>query len=678
MKARALKNIFCVVSMLMTASFALSICCPLDAAAEDLKADRGDAILVLMYTDLSRRPSPRSIRYVDFDNQMKALKNGGFTPIRLKDLVEFYYDKKALPKKSVLITFDDGIRDSVKYADKVLKKYGLNAVLFLIPAKMDSGDHHYLSWHEARGLVDTKRWEVGDHTNMGHEYIKTNPEGSKGLYLLKRMWLPRYKRVETWDEFKERVAKEYVDTKKRIMSQLKLSDVTAVSIPHGDYQIWTSDKEEVVFNKDVIRDTFKLCFLQDANGLIYRNSDIMSLRRMNIQPGWSMRRFSYLAGLEIPPLDYFKDNFDTPSIRQEWMITAGAAHYAKKKLLLYPPPGKKTGQAWLMGSQGISDYLARIDFSLRGYPQFWVYSRYVDSDNYLRIGIEGNYIYMQKVVAGKKTENIRKPFKGYGSINRLTVMEKSGNTVAFIGEDRIGRIEIGERLKSSLFGMEIWNGRNEFQAAVEISAIELKVPNRIWACVTADTEEDVERYRKLFEIAATYSPADLAVTGEGDIKQVSANPDFSRMLAYYYGMKLVPSVKVASLDIKNGEELIAGLCKMAEDRKLDGLNIDMRDIGDFNEKAAGSFFEDLHLRLRKKGKIMAVTFSHSKQHKEFFDKVLPETSDWCITRGGIAEDVLASFGSNNPRLIYLAPYKDEAALQTRFPKGRSSAFYHEK
>lgn len=67
----------------------------------------------------------------DFKWQMQYLKNNGFTPISMNQLMDYWFQGKPLPLKPVLISFDDGFRTIYRDAFKTLKEFQYPSVLFL-------------------------------------------------------------------------------------------------------------------------------------------------------------------------------------------------------------------------------------------------------------------------------------------------------------------------------------------------------------------------------------------------------------------------------------------------------------------------------------------------------------------------------------------------------------------
>ncbi len=68
----------------------------------------------------------------NFRRQMKYLKWRGYETISLDDLFQWLSLGKALPKRSIILTFDDGYEDNYTYALPILKEFGFTATIFLI------------------------------------------------------------------------------------------------------------------------------------------------------------------------------------------------------------------------------------------------------------------------------------------------------------------------------------------------------------------------------------------------------------------------------------------------------------------------------------------------------------------------------------------------------------------
>ena len=90
------------------------------------------SVPVLMYHHILSKDSFIASSVKNFEAQMKYLYEDGWKTLTSDEFYQFKQGKLKVPKKSVLITFDDGWRDNFIYAYPILKKYNLKATLFVV------------------------------------------------------------------------------------------------------------------------------------------------------------------------------------------------------------------------------------------------------------------------------------------------------------------------------------------------------------------------------------------------------------------------------------------------------------------------------------------------------------------------------------------------------------------
>jgi peptidoglycan/xylan/chitin deacetylase (PgdA/CDA1 family) len=93
--------------------------------------------------------------YVSPDNfrqQMEYLSRKHYHVISLQELAEGIAHRKVFPRRSVVITFDDGYHDNFVNAYPVLRQYGFPATIFLISGYV-SDKKEYLTWEEVRQMA---------------------------------------------------------------------------------------------------------------------------------------------------------------------------------------------------------------------------------------------------------------------------------------------------------------------------------------------------------------------------------------------------------------------------------------------------------------------------------------------------------------------------------------------
>jgi len=89
-------------------------------------------VSVLMYHSIARNDIFFTVKLANFVKQMKYLKDKQYQVISLAELVEILESDEPLPKKTVVLTFDDGYQDNYTNAWPILKKYNFPATIFLI------------------------------------------------------------------------------------------------------------------------------------------------------------------------------------------------------------------------------------------------------------------------------------------------------------------------------------------------------------------------------------------------------------------------------------------------------------------------------------------------------------------------------------------------------------------
>lgn len=107
-------------------------------AARDPGLGRPERIKVLMYhrvvcdTKLSRATGRYAVDAAVFESQLQTLERLGYTAITFRDFALYRRGELNLPRKPVIITFDDGYEDTFTTAFPLLREYGMTAVVFIV------------------------------------------------------------------------------------------------------------------------------------------------------------------------------------------------------------------------------------------------------------------------------------------------------------------------------------------------------------------------------------------------------------------------------------------------------------------------------------------------------------------------------------------------------------------
>jgi len=96
-----------------------------------------------------------------FEQQLQAVAKGGFHVIRLSALRDHLVTGRAIPAKSLVLTFDDNGAGIYRYAYPLLRKYGFPATLFVHTNYVGkTTSKHHNTWEELREMETSGLVEV--------------------------------------------------------------------------------------------------------------------------------------------------------------------------------------------------------------------------------------------------------------------------------------------------------------------------------------------------------------------------------------------------------------------------------------------------------------------------------------------------------------------------------------
>jgi peptidoglycan/xylan/chitin deacetylase (PgdA/CDA1 family) len=129
---------------------------------------------ILMYHSIAAAPNDAtrelSVGPEAFAEQMALLGDQGFTPVDTAALAARWRSGRPLPRRPVLITFDDGYEGVHRHGLPVLAKHGFASTLFVstgwIKGAYDTGGglDAMLSWDQVRELA-AGQVEIGGHSH---------------------------------------------------------------------------------------------------------------------------------------------------------------------------------------------------------------------------------------------------------------------------------------------------------------------------------------------------------------------------------------------------------------------------------------------------------------------------------------------------------------------------------
>lgn len=152
----------------------------------------GVAVPIIMYHSILDNPA-RQGDYVitpqQFEQDLRYLKENGYTTVVVADLIAYVKEGTPLPDKAVMLTFDDGYYNNLHYAHPLLEQYGMRAVLSPIgtwsehysahPSECDHDHYSHLTWEQLRQMARSGVWEIQNHSYDLHHMDGTQKGAAK-------------------------------------------------------------------------------------------------------------------------------------------------------------------------------------------------------------------------------------------------------------------------------------------------------------------------------------------------------------------------------------------------------------------------------------------------------------------------------------------------------------------
>ena len=134
---------------------------------------------IIMYHSIlkdSSRSNKYTVTPAVLEEDLKYIKDKGYTTVTIADLISYVYDDSPLPEKPIVLTFDDGHYNNYGYLFPLLEKYDMKAVISIVGSYTDKFtetdeanlNYSYLRWKDIKELMDTGRIEFQNHTYNLH------------------------------------------------------------------------------------------------------------------------------------------------------------------------------------------------------------------------------------------------------------------------------------------------------------------------------------------------------------------------------------------------------------------------------------------------------------------------------------------------------------------------------
>lgn len=159
-----------------------------------------------------------------FENQLRWIKDNGFTVISLKDAVDYLQgNRKSLPPKPVVITVDDGWESAYVYVFPIALKYHVPVTLFVYTETISKGKHN-LTWEQLKEMQQTGLIDIEGHTYSHPNFNDEKAGSSPAKY--------------------EKIVEHELVTSKKILEDHLGSKVNFLAWPFGIYDDYLEHEAE--------------------------------------------------------------------------------------------------------------------------------------------------------------------------------------------------------------------------------------------------------------------------------------------------------------------------------------------------------------------------------------------------------------------------------------------------
>ena len=483
-------------------------------AALDAAKRESDSFVAITYGGVTTKPEPGGdfVSTKTFELQLDALKAAGYTPITLDDVARFYKEKRLLPAKSLLITFENSRRSSYFTTGGLLEKRRWHAVMGVVTDDVRKEVEGVILAPYLKRMKSSPTWDLAAESDHGTGEVSAGSDGRTAMFFSSPAWLPDLSRFETPGEFDRRIRADHAAAVSFFTNTIGCT-ARAFFFPMGNYgQFEANNKQLREANLKAVEDFYEMGFVINGFGYNDANSDPRRLARLKVDPTWSAEELvRILDGVwprKIP--GGWNDPPDAGVVEKErWRAIWGecipgadsSSVYLRAKAPDDPvvsDKGSTTGaKALVMGSNAFSEGSFEITFRMEG-GGFTVFLNYVAEEDtvMLSLGKDSSVILTRNQPDRTSGERLAAEFLdspiSAGREHSLVFVTRSGALFTML-DGRVlfgGGVSLGTpRPRPGFVGAGVWSG-NPGEAEVEIMSARLRAPLPRFAFWDAESIRD--------------------------------------------------------------------------------------------------------------------------------------------------------------------------------------------
>lgn len=275
-------------------------------------AGRRGAVAVLLYHSLGTSPFGQAPSHEEFRDQLQGLRDAGYVFMTPTEMYAYFEERAKLAEvpttgpvpRIAVVTFDDVLTTSLIHGTPVARELGIVLSNHIIVHNTDRRDPYLATWDQIRRYKETGWWEFGSHSYYAHQPMPVSREEAlafeagpaygdaplgagpvdevarRAYPLGNRIWIPEKDRLETREEFIERLHIEYGHSQAVIEKRIGVRP-TYFAYPFGETgeQAASNEPEAMALNREIAAIYYDMGFKQSYYGHAVLGEHPMNYRR---------------------------------------------------------------------------------------------------------------------------------------------------------------------------------------------------------------------------------------------------------------------------------------------------------------------------------------------------------------------------------------------------------------
>ena len=536
------------------------------AAREPAGAADDGRFAVLAFDRIVAAPDPKYVDRATLREHLRALRAAGYQAITLADLHDALGGGAPLPRKPVLVTFDEGYMSTYEAADPVLRELRWPAVMFLRTERQERRDVAFLFWDRVERMMESGLWEIasGDPCDS-HGAGGVIPASPPGVELIaRRLDIPT---VPAW-------------------------------APRGiDPVVALGAAEPVRRERESGLPVAWLGFVDDLAGANGLDGNPYRLGRLRVAASWTPAQL--IARLDRALAPPPPAGLSAPSAA--WLDGEGSIVEEGDAIRL---TGAPRAEVWIPGARWADDWVLEADVTCES-GEFWIVQPDDTPIDEWRFGGTAQALYVQRrkdgrppdllasfdEVPGRRRHHVRLARRGGGLSVTWDGARLGDGPVAIgtRGRGRVGLVAYGKPGGATLVLSNLRFGT----VAYDVRSIPAE-----------PTAADVRRLVRDAEAIAAISPPWGTVEG-GELRESPWDADLLEILSRRYAWDLLPAVHVVPDAEPSGRVAgwVAVLSERARERGFAGYRL---DVGAGSSEGVRTSIVALEASLRRAGRRLVV------------------------------------------------------------------------